>query len=141
MIGLFPLSPACELTATYSPETRQAYLPYIEIPLYNDIDGQAVASVMGVYSGVLEIPFGFNDFAVKELTFLNLIEQSQPCHARFIPGTGKLQIPSIRVPTQIAYLNNELTQGVEMECSATLQQSILRREIFSLVDFECHLPN
>jgi predicted extracellular nuclease len=139
LIGLFPQS--CELTASYSPDTRQAYLPYIEMPLYTDIDGQAVASTIGVFSGVLEIPFGFADFAVKELVFLNITEQSKSCHARFIPEEGKLQIPYIRVPTQITSLNNELILGVEMECSATLQQSILRREVFSLVALECHLPN
>ena len=135
LIGLFP--EPCELSAYYSPETRQAYLPYVEIPLYMDINGQGVA-VTGVYSGVLEIPFGFADFAVKELVFLNLIEQSQSCHARFIPEEGKLQVPYIKVPTQTPYLNNELILGAEMECSATLQQSILRKEVFSLVNFECH---
>jgi hypothetical protein len=138
LIGLFPES--CELSAYYSPQTRQAYLPYIEIPLYMDINGKAVG-VIGVYSGVLEIPFGFGDFAVKELVFLHLIEQSESCHARFIPEEGKLQVPYIKVPTQTPYLNNELIPGAEMECSATLQQSILRKEVFSLVSIECHLPN
>jgi predicted extracellular nuclease len=139
VIGLLPQS--CDLVANYSPEKRQAYLPYIEMPLYTDIDGQAVATVTGLFAGVLEIPFGFADFAVKELVFLNFVEQSKSCHARFIPEEGQLQIPNIRVPTQTSYLHNEVILGVEMECSATLQQSILRKEVFSLVAFDCHLPN
>ena len=84
---------------SYPPPELSAFntfLPYIEMSLYTDIDGQVVASVMGLFSGVLEIPFGFDDFAIKELVFLNTVVQTKSCHARFISEEGKLQIPYIQ---------------------------------------------
>ena len=65
--------------ATYSNETRQAILPCVEIPLYTDVTGQPI-ELIGLYSTILEIPFGFSDFEVKEMTFSEIIETSNPMH-------------------------------------------------------------
>ncbi len=134
IIGLFP--DHCKQLATYSHDSRQAYLPYIEIPLYTNMDGNPIAAT-GLYSGVLEIPFGFADFAIKELTFLDTIEQSKSCHTKFIPETRMLYIPNLIMPTQVPYLNGKLMPGFEIECSASLQQSVIRPTVFSLTTFEC----
>ncbi|MDY6991686.1 MAG: ExeM/NucH family extracellular endonuclease [Pseudomonadota bacterium] len=129
----------CEATqmAVYSNITRQAFLPCIEIPLYTDIDGQTV-SMLGLYSGILEIPFGFSDFRLKELTFLQQITESTAQHAKFFPESGQLEIPQIEVTTIIPYLNDELISGPVVICSVQLQQSVLRPEVLSLTQFECH---
>ena len=125
--------------ATYSNETRQAILPCVEIPLYTDINGSPI-NITGLYSAVLEIPFGFSDFEAKELTFLEIIEESNPAHARFNPDSGILDIPRIDVPTTVPLLVGGTVPGPILQCSAELQQSALRAEVLMLQEFDCNLP-
>jgi len=125
--------------ATYSNETRQAILPCVEIPLYTDINGSPI-NITGLYSAVLEIPFGFSDFEAKELTFLEIIDESNPTHARFNPDTGILDIPRIDVPTTVPLLVGGTIPGPVLQCSAKLQQSALRAEVLMLQEFDCNLP-
>ncbi|BAP58206.1 hypothetical protein THII_3909 [Thioploca ingrica] len=129
---------SCE-PATYSNETRQATLPYVEIPLYTDIDGKSILSI-GLFSAILEIPFGFSDIQVKELTFISTIEQTNPCHPQFKPENGVLTIPVLNVPTIVPYLKSTPIFGPIVQCDATLQQSILRPDVLSLTGFNCVLP-
>ena len=128
-----------EEPATYSNETRQAILPCLEIPLYTDINGSPI-NITGLYSAVLEIPFGFSDFEAKELTFLEIIEESNPTHARFNPDSGILDIPRIDVPTTVPLLVGGTVPGPTLQCSAELQQSALRAEVLMLQKFDCNLP-
>jgi hypothetical protein len=125
--------------ATYSNETRQAILPCVEIPLYTDINGSPI-NITGLYSVVLEIPFGFSNFEAKELTFLEIIDESNPIHARFNPDSGILDIPRIDVPTTVPLLVDGTIPGPVLQCSAKLQQSALRAEVLMLQDFDCNLP-
>jgi hypothetical protein len=125
--------------ATYSNETRQAILPCVEIPLYTDINGSPI-NITGLYSAVLEIPFGFSNFEAKELTFLEIIDESNPTHARFNPDSGILDIPRIDVPTTVQLLAGGTVPGPTLQCSAELQQSALRAEILILQEFDCNLP-
>ena len=125
--------------ATYSNETRQAILPCLEIPLYTDINGSPI-NITGLYSAVLEIPFGFSDFEAKELTFLEIIEESNPTHARFNPDSGILDIPRMDVPTTVPLLVGGTVPGPTLQCSAELQQSALRAEVLMLQKFDCNLP-
>ena len=125
--------------ATYSNETRQAILPCVEIPLYTDIAGRPI-EFTGLYSAVLEIPFGFSDFEAKELNFLEIIEESNPSHARFNPDSGILDIPRIDVPTTVPLLDGETVPGPTLQCHAELQQSALRAEVLMLQEFDCNLP-
>lgn len=125
--------------ATYNNETRQAILPCVEIPLYTDINGSPI-NITGLYSAVLEIPFGFSDFEAKELTFLEIIEESNPTHARFNPDSGILDIPRIDVPTTVPLLVGGTVPGPTLQCSAELQQSVLRAEVLILQEFDCNLP-
>ncbi len=128
-----------EEPATYSNETRQAILPCLEIPLYTDINGSSI-NITGLYSAVLEIPFGFSDFEAKELTFLEIIEEPNPTHARFNPDSGVLDIPRIDVPTTVPLLVGGTVPGPTLQCSAELQQSALRPEVLILQEFDCNLP-
>ena len=128
----------CE-PATYSNETRQVDLPYVEVPLYTDIDGKSILFT-GIFSAILEIPFGFSDIQVKELTFIETIEQTNSCHAKFDPENGLLTIPILNVPTIIPSLTNNPISGPEVQCDATLQQSVLRPDVLSLIEFNCKLP-
>jgi hypothetical protein len=125
--------------ATYSNETRQAILPCVEIPLYTDINGSPLEFI-GLHSAVLEIPFGFSDFEAKDLTFLEIIEESNPSHAHFNPDSGILDIPRIDIPTTVPLLGGETVPGPTLQCHATLQQSALRAEVLMLQDFDCNLP-
>jgi hypothetical protein len=125
--------------ATYSNETRQAILPCVEIPLYTDINGSSI-ELTGLYSAVLEIPFGFSEFEAKELNFLEIIEESNPSHAWFNPDSGILDIPRIDMPTIVPLLDGETVPGPTLQCSAKLQQSALRAEVLMLQDFDCNLP-
>ncbi|NJO18141.1 MAG: hypothetical protein HC877_21145 [Thioploca sp.] len=128
----------CE-PATYDNEMRQVELPYVEIPLYTDINGQAILSI-GLFSATLGIPFGFSDIQVETLTFLDTITQTDPCHAQFTPADGLLTIPTLQVPTIVPYLKNEPISGPPVQCNAKLQQSILRPDVLSLIEFNCGLP-
>jgi hypothetical protein len=128
----------CE-PATYSNETRQATLPYVEVPLYTDINGQAILS-LGLFSATLGIPFGFSDIRVETLTFIETIAQTDPCHAQFTPANGLLTIPTLQVPTIVPYLKSEPISGPVVQCNAKLQQSILRPDVLSLIEFNCGLP-
>jgi hypothetical protein len=125
--------------ATYSNETRQAILPCVEIPLYTDINGSPI-EFTGLYSAVLEIPFGFSDFEAKALNFLEIIEESDPNHARFNPDSGILDIPRIDIPTIVPLLGGGTVPGPTLQCHAKLQQSALRGEVLMLQDFDCNLP-
>lgn len=128
----------CE-PATYSNDTRQATLPGVEVPLYTDVNGQAILSI-GLFSATLEIPFGFSDIKVKTLTFIKTIAQTDPCHAQFTPENGLLTIPALKVPTIVPYLKSEPISGPIVQCNAKLQQSILRPDVLSLIEFNCGLP-
>jgi hypothetical protein len=125
--------------ATDSNETRQAILPCLEIPLYTDINGSPI-EFTGLYSAILEIPFGFSDFKAKELNFLEIIEESNPSHARFNPDSGILDIPRIDVPTTVPLLDGETVSGPTLQCHAKLQRSALRAEVLMLQEFDCNLP-
>lgn len=134
----------CDSAATYSNETRQAVLSTVEIPLYTDIDGKPLeidgkpVMLTGLYSAVLEIPFGFFDFEVKEFSFQKFVTESDPCHAKFTPATGILEVPEIEVPTLPILSYGQLTASPVIKCRAVLQQSVLREEALSLKDFECY---
>jgi len=132
--------PVCsDNPATYSNDTRQAMLPCVEIPLYTDVTGQPI-ELIGLYSTILEIPFGFSDFEVKEMTFSEIIETSNPSHARFNPDSGILDVPRIDVPTIVPLFGGETTAGPTLQCRASLQQSELRAEVLMLKAFDCDLP-
>ncbi|MCP3893148.1 MAG: hypothetical protein GY706_00740, partial [Bacteroides sp.] len=133
-----PLPLLCK-PATYSNDTRQAILPCVEVPLYTDVEGHPI-ELMGLYSAVMEIPFGFSDFEVKELTFLEIIETSNLLHAHFNPNTGILDIPRIDVPTIASLLGEGSADGPALQCSAILQQSVLRVEVLMLKELDCKLP-
>ena len=133
-----PLPDPCVQLPVYSNETRQATLPFVEMPLYLDIHGQAI-QLTGLYSAMLEIPFGFSDFQIKELTFKEVLTESNSCHAKFTPDTGTLEIPKIRVPTITPALQKIPTSGLNAECQATLRQSLIRPEVFSLTQYNCDL--
>lgn len=124
--------------ATYHNDSRQAYLPYVDIPLYTDIDGQQLMW-LGIYSAVLEITDGFADFAVKTLSFQSVSTQSHPCHAQFEPITGLLEIPQLEIPTLAIMASGHWAQGPRVTCQATLQQSVIRIEMLSLNTLACQL--
>lgn len=134
-----PTPDPCMKLPSYSNETRQVSLPFVEIPLYLDVHGQT-AQLTGLYSALLEIPFGFSDFQIKELTFKEVMTESNSCHAKFTPDTGTLEIPKIRVPTSVPYLKEIPTSGLAIECQVTLSQSLIRPEVFSLSKFNCDWP-
>ena len=125
--------------ATYSNDTRELHLPCVEAPLYTDITGQMVEVGLGLYSAILQIPFGFSDFEVKELSFLEVLAESSAENAQFDPEMGQLDIPQIKVPTVIPHAGATPTPGPEVLCHAKLQQSVLREEVFSLIEYECQL--
>lgn len=126
--------------ATYSNETRQAVLPCVEIPIYIDISGRPT-QMIGLYSSILEIPFGFSDFQVKTLTFSQVVQATNPSNARFDPDTGILSIPIIDIPTTVPLLvGSGSIPGPTLRCQATLQQSALRAEVLMLTDSQCNLP-
>lgn len=125
--------------ATYSNETRQAILPCVDIPLYTDVAGSPI-KLTGLYSVMMEIPFGFSDFEVKEVTFLELIETPNPLHAHFNPDTGILDVPRIDIPVIVPLFGGKSTNGPTLQCSATLQRSALRAEVLMLKEFDCKLP-
>jgi photosystem II stability/assembly factor-like uncharacterized protein len=118
-------APVCE-PASYSEQTQQAYLPAIEIPLFNTLN---------LYSASLELASletpssSYDFFRVKELTFLQTITTANPCHAVFMPNTGILTIPRLQVTEEPAFT-----------CAATLQQSLLQPNILSLSKYTCRLP-
>jgi hypothetical protein len=138
-VSVESVSAACE-PAIYSNQTAQAYLPALEIPFFTEIDGKAI-NLIGLYSAILEIPFGFNDFEVKELTFIQTLATSDPCHAIFTPDTGILTIPTLEVTAVTSYLSPQLIEGPVLTCSATLQQSVLKPEVLSFIRYACDLPS
>lgn len=131
--------PCSDDPATYSNETRQAILPCVEIPLYTDVNGSPI-EFTGLYSAILEIPFGFSDFETKALNFLEIIGDSDPSRARFNPDSGILDIPRIDVPTTVPLLGGGTEPGPTLQCHAELQQSALRAEVLMLQEFDCNLP-
>ncbi|BAP57820.1 hypothetical protein THII_3523 [Thioploca ingrica] len=137
-VAVESVSVACE-PAIYSNQTDQAYLPAVEMPFFTRIDGKAV-NLIGLYSALLEMPFGFSDFEVKELTFIQTTATSDPCHAIFTPDTGTLTIPFLEVTAVTRYLSPQLIEGPVLTCSATLQQSVLKPEVLSLIKYACDLP-
>jgi hypothetical protein len=138
-VSVESVSAACE-PAIYSNQTDQAYLPAVEMPFFTKIDGKAV-NLIGLYSAILEIPFGFSNFEVKELTFIQTLATSDPCHAIFTPDTGILTIPALEVTAVTSYLSPQLIEGPVLTCSATLQQSVLKPDVLSLIKYACDLPS
>jgi hypothetical protein len=94
---------------------------------------------VGLYSAVLQIPFGFSDFEIKELSFVEVLAESSAENAQFEPEMGQLDIPKIKVQTVIPHAGATPTPGPEVLCHAKLQQSVLRAEVFSLIEYECQL--
>jgi len=134
IIGLIPPK-SCQ-PALYSNETRQIHLPEVAIPAFADVGGQKIQR-MDLYSAVLTIPFGFADFELSSWSFLKTIAAVTPCYAQFFPEEGSLKIPMLQVPTLTPYLKNEIVSGPVVECQASLQQSVVRPEVFSLIEWEC----
>lgn len=132
------VSAGCE-PAIYSNQTDQAYLPALKIPFFTEIDGETINRV-GLYSALLEMPFGFYDFKVKELTFIQTITTSDPGHATFMPDTGILTIPILEMTAVTSYLSPQLIEGPILTCSASLRQSVLRPDVLSLIEHTCDLP-
>jgi hypothetical protein len=118
--------PVCEPISYYDKGIQRAHLWKLEIPLFDTIN---------LYSATLELaslgtPSGSYDrFRVKELTFQQTVTTADPCHAVFMPNTGILTIPTLRV-----------TEKQTLTCAATLQQSLLQPDILSLIEYACHLP-
>jgi hypothetical protein len=107
----------CE-PASYSKQTQQAYLPTIEIPLFDTLN---------LYSANLTSSNDF--FRMKGLIFQQKITTANPCHAIFMPNTGILTIPRL-----------QLTEEPEFTCTAILQQSLLQSDVLSLIKYNCWLP-
>ncbi len=136
------LADLCTEVGIYSNDTRQVKLDFVEMPIFTDMNGNPIPpqnQTMGFYSMVLSLPFGFADIRIESYTLIGEITESNPCYAKFTPSTGLLEIPKILVPTIIPYLHGNPISGPIVECSATLQQSVLRPEIFSLIHYNCVL--
>ncbi|BAP55934.1 hypothetical protein THII_1637 [Thioploca ingrica] len=82
-----------------------------------------------------------DDFEVKELTFIQTMTASDTGHAIFTPDTGILTIPTLEVTAVASYLSPELIEGLVLTCSATLQQSVLRPDVLSLIKYAGDLPS
>lgn len=131
---------SCTEVGLYSNETRHVELDFVEMPLFTDINGNPIPpqnQTMGLYSMVLSLPFGFADVRIESYSLIGAITESNPCYAKFTPATGLLTIPKILVPTVIPYVHGSPISGPIVECSATLQQSVVRPEIFSLIQYNC----
>lgn len=128
----------CNNPAIYFNDIREANLPAVEIPLYMDINGQSISSI-GLFTAKLRIPFGFADFELKEAVFKEILLNSSPCNAQFIPETGVLNVPQVEIPTFIT-VTNSTTQpqdGPVITCRAVLQQSNIRILALSLKELQC----
>lgn len=134
-----PTSDCSGEAATYSNQTRQAHLPGVEIPFYTDVTGQPVeAALVGLYSAILEISFGFSDFEIKELNFLKIKDNETHLAARFEPQTNQLDIPTISLETVSPFQAGE--PGLPLQCQVRLQRSVLRPEVLMLENFDCQQP-
>ena len=134
------LADLCTEVSVYSNENRQVELN-VEMPIFTDLDGNPLAEpVMGLYLMVLSLPFGFADIRIDSYDLIETITDSNPCYAKFNPATGSLDIPKIRVPTIIPYLHGNPITGPIVECSATLQQSVVRPTVFRLIQYNCVFP-
>ena len=133
------LADSCTEVGTYDNETRQVELNFVEIPIFTDLDGNPIPpqDQMGLYSMVLSLPFGFADIKIDNYELIGTITNSNPCYAKFDPATGLLEIPKIIVPTLIPYLYGNPISGPNVECSATLQQSVIRPTVFRLTQYNC----
>lgn len=130
----------CNNPAIYFNNIREAHLPAVEIPLYIDMSGQPISSV-GLFAVKLRIPFGFADFEVKEIVFKEILVNSDPCNAQFIPETGILTVPQVEIPTFIIITDSIPPQlGPVIKCSAVLQQSNIRISVLSLKELQCDPP-
>lgn len=130
----------CDNPAIYFNDIREAHLPAVEIPLYIDMSGQPISSV-GLFAVKLRIPFGFSDFEVKEVVFKEILKNSDPCNAQFIPETGILTVPQVEIPTFIAITDSIPPQlGPVIKCSAVLHQSNIRISVLSLEELQCDPP-
>jgi hypothetical protein len=137
-IDSYFLSTLCsEKPPTYSNETRQLDLPCLEIPAWLDISGKPT-KLVGLYSAILEISSGFNEFEVIQFDYSNIVNASNPLHAKFDVETGILNIPYAQIPTVIPLPNGNQIPGPILTCSATLQQSALRPNFLQLVDADCN---
>ena len=137
------LADLCTEVGRYSNETRQVELNSVEMPIFNDLDGNPIPlqeQAMGLYSMVLSLPFGFADIKIESYSLIGTITDSDPCYAKFNPATGSLEIPKILVPTIIPYLHGNPISGPIIECSATLQQSVIRPTVFRLTQYDCVFP-
>ncbi|NJO18140.1 MAG: hypothetical protein HC877_21140 [Thioploca sp.] len=130
----------CNNPATYDNNLREAHLPAVEVPLYIDITGQPIPSI-GLFDVKLRIPFGYSDFELKEAVFKGILIDSDPCNAQFIPETGILSVPQVKIPTLIAAIDSTQSQvGPDIKCSAILQQSNIRITVLSLKELQCDPP-
>jgi hypothetical protein len=131
----------CNNPATYFNDIREAHLPAVEIPLYIDINGQSISSI-GLFAVKLRIPFGFADFELEEAVFTEILLNSSPCNAKFIPETGILTIPQVEIPTLITVTGSTAQPqvGPIIKCRAVLQQSNIRILVLSLKELQCDSP-
>ncbi|BAP54940.1 elastase [Thioploca ingrica] len=129
------------IAAIYSNDTRQAIIPCLEMPpLLDPTDGPLGLSVVSLYTAVLEIPFGFSDFRVNQLTFVDKLTTSNPNNAKFDPDTGVLTVPSVDISTITPSFGGQTAAGFLVNCNATLRESVLKPEVLKLIDLNCQLP-
>ena len=145
--GGCPASLLCKIgiavPATYDNDYRQAVIPCLEMPAYVDVDGQPLmlsTPTTSLYTAVLEIPFGFSDFRVTQLNFLERLDNPSPNNAKFDPETRILTVPSVDIPTITPSFGGQTASGFLVNCNATLQESVLKPEVLKLIELNCQLP-
>jgi pseudolysin/vibriolysin len=143
--GGCPASLLCKsgvaVAATYDNYSRQAIIPCLEMPtLLDPTDELLGLPVISLYTAVLEIPFGFYDFRVNQLTFVDKLTTSNPNNAKFDPDTGILTIPSVNISTITPSFGGQTASGFLVNCNATLRESVLKPEVLKLIDLNCQLP-
>ncbi len=129
------------VAAVYSNDTRQAIIPCLEMPPLLDPTNEPLGlPVIPLYTAVLEIPFGFYDFRVNQLTFVDKLTTSNPNNAKFDPDTGVLTVPSVDIPIITPSFGGQTASGFLVNCNATLRESVSRPEVLKLIDLNCQLP-
>lgn len=134
--------------ATYSKETKQLTIPCLQVPLYTDIDGKPLYTntdgqplpLIALYSAVLNMPLGFTNSQVKQVSFLDWITQPSADQAKFTPNTGIVEIPSIYLPAHLIPDYQATPVDKLTNCHVTLQQLIFPHPgIFNLSTYSCNL--
>ncbi|MCV6637162.1 Calx-beta domain-containing protein [Candidatus Albibeggiatoa sp. nov. NOAA] len=123
--------------ATYSTDTRELTLPFLDIPLLDPITGEPTGGI-AVFEGDLNLINGVDDFKVvsDSISFIEMLEGDSECHATYSYIDRVMLIPFVDVPSVMVLPPGIVVPGPTQVFEVELQQLPLSDDVFHLKGYK-----